>query len=366
MSILATPTISLTEEQRSAVKTLIGKIDEKQIQTLGGYAGTGKSICVRHLAGHFDDWAVVAYTGKAASVLRKRGVLEARTIHSTIYRPIEEDDGTIRYELKRAEDLKVNDRRIGGFLIDEASMVGKSVLADLKSFGLPIIAVGDHGQLPPVGEDAGLMLRPDIRLETVHRNAGPIARFAEHLRNGGNAADWEGENDGSVEIVHKIEDNMLEHTDQILCAFNRTRVSINRRVRRVLFRREGDKPCDGDRVMCLQNRREQGLFNGMQGVISRVDTKKCRFTFTPDDTEDEIDVLYKEDCWNEQKPEMGKVGEPRVPFEFAYCITCHKSQGSEYDNTIVQEQICKDLWDHRRWAYTAASRAKSHLTWVLA
>ena len=50
------------------------------------------------------------------------------------------------------------------------------------------------------------------------------------------------------------------------------------------------------------------------------------------------------------------------PFDYAYCITAHKSQGDEFDSVLVLEQQCKN-WSHKRWAYTAASRAKNKLIW---
>jgi ATP-dependent exoDNAse (exonuclease V) alpha subunit len=47
-----------------------------------------------------------------------------------------------------------------------------------------------------------------------------------------------------------------------------------------------------------------------------------------------------------------------------YAVTCHKAQGDEWNRLLVIEQNGK--WDHARWAYTAASRAKVALDWVVA
>jgi exodeoxyribonuclease-5 len=53
------------------------------------------------------------------------------------------------------------------------------------------------------------------------------------------------------------------------------------------------------------------------------------------------------------------------PFDYAYCITCHKAQGSEWPHVMVDEQYWRDApWEHKRWTYTAASRAKERLTWI--
>ena len=47
-------------------------------------------------------------------------------------------------------------------------------------------------------------------------------------------------------------------------------------------------------------------------------------------------------------------------FDYAYCITCHKSQGSEFDKVLVFNEYMKST-DHKRWLYTAATRAKKKL-----
>ena len=112
--------------------------------------------------------AVVAYTGKAASVLRSKGIDGARTIHSCIYRA-ERKDGKLRFVLREKEEMQ----GIFFFVIDEASMVGSGLFRDLQSFRLPIVAVGDPGQLEPVGAgDLNLMKDCDVVLHQIHRQAG--------------------------------------------------------------------------------------------------------------------------------------------------------------------------------------------------
>ena len=53
-----------------------------------------------------------------------------------------------------------------------------------------------------------------------------------------------------------------------------------------------------------------------------------------------------------------------VPLEFTYgyAITCHKSQGSEWDKVlVVEEKFPFDKEEHARWLYTAATRASEKL-----
>ena len=48
-------------------------------------------------------------------------------------------------------------------------------------------------------------------------------------------------------------------------------------------------------------------------------------------------------------------------FEFAYAVTCHKAQGSEYDNVVVIDE--SHVFENRSaWLYTAVTRAKKKLT----
>src|SRR5215471_1120502 len=59
---------------------------------LFGYAGTGKTTLAKHLAEGVDGEVLfAAFTGKAALVMRRKGCRDASTIHSLIYRPIEEN-----------------------------------------------------------------------------------------------------------------------------------------------------------------------------------------------------------------------------------------------------------------------------------
>ena len=49
--------------------------------------------------------------------------------------------------------------------------------------------------------------------------------------------------------------------------------------------------------------------------------------------------------------------------KYGYAITCHKSQGGEWDNVFVDLHSTKPYTspDYRRWAYTAITRAKKSL-----
>lgn len=346
----------LSEAQAAAVDQLLGGIKRgDSVQRLGGYAGTGKTVVTRSLHKKLGNlYGFCAFTGKAADMMRRKGVSNASTIHSLIYQRID-TGGMPRWGLKRPNEIGVK-----GFVIDEGSMVSGPIFRDLLTFDLPIVIIGDHGQLPPVGEDLGLMKNPDIVLEEIHRNAGPIAFFAEHLRKGGSAWDWRADGE-VVRIVDEI-GNVTDY-DQVICAMNGTKNALNRKAL-IELKREDTKPAIGDRVMVLRNNREIGVFNGQQGLIDRIMGESICFN-----------PFYASKVWfrcdpkawlAEKKPDSAMFGKRTeiVPVDFAWAITAHKSQGDEFDNVAVIEERCR-LWEHSRWAYTAASRAKVKLTWRL-
>jgi hypothetical protein len=88
---------------------------------------------------------------------------------------------------------------------------------------------------------------------------------------------------------------------------------------------------------------------------------KFFFDFVSDGQE-YVKVQYDPDQFGQEKNDFD-FGTSANPFDYAYAITCHKAQGDEWDNVMVYEQKC-DKWEHKRWAYTAASRAKRGLVWI--
>jgi exodeoxyribonuclease-5 len=58
---------------------------------------------------------------------------------------------------------------------------------------------------------------------------------------------------------------------------------------------------------------------------------------------------------------------PRDPFDFGYCLTCHKAQGSEWDSVCLIDQSY--LWRRdgtdKNWLYTGITRAANSVTIVM-
>jgi len=329
----------LTAEQLDAKQEVITRLQDQPFVTLGGYAGTGKTTLIKSLVETLPGAKVMAFTGKAAHVLRKKGV-NASTIHSAIYDLIRDEEGKpVLDENRNLQWIRNENFDAKYIIIDEASMVPEKIFEDIGEYGIPTIFVGDHGQLPPVGDAFNLMVEPDITLETIHRNAGEIARFANFLREDNNPTDWVSE--GSVHIT----DFPTLSSDQVICGFNKTRKEINLGITRTTEFKPGHK------VIVLNNDSRYNVFNGMQGIVDSVE--KYKLTFTCDDKQYSIPFSRK---YPESKsPHSVSIGH-------AYCITCHKAQGDEWDSVTVIEEQC-DFWEAARWNYTAASRARKTLYW---
>lgn len=369
-------TETLTEYQDEAVKNAILHIDDvlpgdnngDLTYKIGGYAGTGKTTIARHIVQDCPGAMVCAFTGKAAYRLRQKGLPQAQTIHRTIYNY---NPGLNKFVLKEKEELD------GYFLIDEGSMISKELWDDIIKFELPVILLGDPGQLEPIGKDPNLMKDPDIVLDHIHRQAAGsgIIQFATNIRKGEHA--WQNpsfygdgaQGDGSVDIIHggrpRIE-NALE-ADIILCGRNATRHRINKWYRELKGYDAKWHFCPGEKIIILKNNMELGIFNGQILTVTEAAQKS--------------EFVYEVDCYDEiagydgLKVFTGYFGQKvnheamrtirgMAVADWAYCITCHKSQGSEWDNVIVIDQQCS-MWSAKRWRYTAITRAARTLKYFV-
>lgn len=374
--------IMLEKPQQDAVE-MIEKWFNKTSRdpfVIAGLAGTGKTTIVKYfidkLAIHPDDVAFVAFTGKAALVLTNMGT-PATTIHKLIYKVVEDKEGNITFE--KADKLPTNLQLI---VVDEASMVSEDVQWDLESFHVPIIYLGDHGQLPPVQGVSKLMLNPDVKLEKIHRQAegNPIIWLAKMARLGAKIP-FKTYAPGVVKIHMKdVTPNILLDVEQILCGKNATRVKLNERVRSCLGRKTASVAVN-DKVICLRNNWQKGYVNGMVGTVAnlkkfdkkdvpekdfwRVPEDQMAMDFRPDYNEDEMlfNIPYDAGVFTKAVPPdmKNKIIEP---FDYAYAITVHKSQGSQYNTGLVIEEYLGDAAFHKKWLYTAVTRFAAGLVLV--
>jgi exodeoxyribonuclease-5 len=368
----------LSDDQARAIDLVLEWLDDPARQTLslGGYAGTGKTTVVRHLMDTIgpEGAAVCAFTGKAASVLQSKGV-EASTMHRLIYeaklRCSECEcpahmEGCPRCKLRDYVELyfqRVDSLGVELVIVDEASMLTDRLVEDLLMYDTKVLFVGDHGQLEPVGTDPGVMQEPDITLEEIHRQAkgSSIIDFAHHLREDGDPLEWQGGDE--VTVCKGLNGVDLSDYDVVLCGFNKTRVAVNKRIRERRGLMRGPQP--GDRLICLRNDYELGIYNGMLVTVAKVRERSRGFIV---DFITETGELYVNVPIDDRYLGTGlksQFGSPGVgQFDYGYCLTTHKFQGSEAERVAVLEQLC-DLWSPTRWRYTAATRASERLDYFV-
>jgi exodeoxyribonuclease-5 len=338
-----------------------------QVFRLFGWAGTGKTT----LAKHFVDASGVgalygAFTGKAALVLRKKGCHGASTLHSLIYKVNEDQDtGKVTYELNPDSALSATSLLV----VDEVSMVDETLGLDALSYGCRVLVLGDPFQLPPVG-GAGFFTaeQPDFMLTEIHRQASdnPIIRMSMDVREGRGLKVGQYGDSAVLRRADVGQDAMrglVMDADQIICGRNQTRRTFNTRMRQ-LHGIKSHSPTPGEKLICLKNNRKKGLLNGGMWTVRSANRPTplgiVRMKVGSMDEADmqDIDVETPIEFFEGTEDKLGWQEKKRIDeFTFGYAITCHKSQGSQWDDVVVFDESAAFRDDAPRWLYTAVTRA---------
>lgn len=272
-------------------------------------------------------------------------------------------------------------------------MLPKPLWDLLLSHKIYVLALGDPGQLPPIGEGNGALDKPHIFLDEIMRQSqeSEIIRLTLAIREGKVLTPYQG---NEVQIINQkdVVSGMYLWADQILAGKNITRRNINHLVRQYKYGVDvPDFPVEDDKLICLRNYwdllNECGdvLVNGSMGYLNNINIsnhpilgKDLIFDFIPDYCINEdydsapfdfvfrkIDADYGLITTGEpfNNNNMRRRFMPPKQFDYGYCITTHKSQGSEYDKVLVFEE-CLRKDEHSKWLYTAATRAKNKLVIV--
>ena len=158
-------------------------------------------------------------------------------------------------------------------VLDEVSMVGEEMANDLLAFGKPILVLGDPGQLPPIhGEGAFTNAAPDVMLDEIHRQAegSAILRLATMARQG--LAIDDGAYDAHVWKMSRrdVSPGQMLKGGQVLCGSNATRRGLNMSMKRAAGFAADLPTGSGEKIICLKNRHDLGLINGMFLTLSDV------------------------------------------------------------------------------------------------
>ena len=392
--------MELTPKQQEGLKIALERHKANEKYTvIAGFAGTGKSTLVKFIIDALDvdqnKVAYATYTGKAAEVLRKKGNPNAMTLHKLLYDSIPRQGGGFIRIPKKMLEYKI-------IVVDEVSMVPKSMIDMLLKHKVYVIFLGDPFQLPQIDkkETHALLDKPHIFLDQVMRQAAEseIIQLTMKIRNG-EQIDFMNGKEVIIAPKASLVTGHLTWADQIICATNASRISLNNQMREILG--YSGLPQDGERMICLRNYWEDfsedgssSLVNGMTGIIKNpfesfrmapmyVKMKNHKMDviqgeFISDDgktfnsvemdksmiTTGEFSLDWRETyALGQLKNKIGNIV-PRE-FTFGYAITCHKSQGSEWDKVLViEERFPFDKKEHARWLYTACTRAAEKLVLV--
>ena len=367
-----------SKQQEGAIKSVIEWLkdsDGKQIFRLFGFAGSGKTTLAKEMASTVIGKVLYAcFTGKAALVLISKGCAGAQTIHSLIYKAVEDPwTGKITFELNLDSPLSTAELLI----IDEVSMVGEDLAKDLLKFGKKILVLGDPAQLPPVkGEGYFINAEPDVMLTEVHRQAAdnPIIRMSMDVRDG---LALKPGSYGDSQVIQRADidrDAMRElvlGADQLLCGLNKTRQSFNARVREI-NKIESGLPVIGDRLVCLRNNREKGLLNGSLWTVKKhqnittLNLSLMDVESIDNSKQAVVGVETPNEFFQGREKELDwKKLRKSDQFTYGYCLTVHKSQGSQWPNVLLFDESRVFREDAAKHLYTGITRAADKVTVVV-
>lgn len=359
--------LTLTDEQHAAVVLLL----TLPVAALQGGAGVGKTTVMKVLATAWEflggDVVMGALAGKAALTLSKGASSSTRPrLAYTIARLI----GMLERQAKQAEDASfkrpatdVDFTSKSLLVVDEAGMLDTPSLHKLLSLmpsGARLLFAGDEGQLPPVG--IGRVFHDVVadgsrvaRLTQVLRQAADsdIPKVASMVRQGQAPVldKWEGQTKGVFMVpigqLESVQRKLrLKGELMVIAARKATVESINvseseePRNTNTATRRLGPLAtvAVGDPVVSTVNRYQDGLFNGLLGVVDSISGPEVAI------------------CWDGERDPRSLPQAAEADIELAYAITCHRAQGSGSQAVVIVVESSRLVT--REWIYTAITRSR--------
>jgi ATP-dependent exoDNAse (exonuclease V) alpha subunit len=397
--------MELTKGQQEALDVIVKRyIEGEKYTVISGPAGSGKSTTIKYAIQKLveecdlnpDDVCYATFTGKAAKVLQQKGNANVSTLHKLLYQAYPQEDGTFFFKPK--------DHLEHSFLvIDECGMLPDSMFKQIMNYPCHVLFLGDENQLPPIDKtsDSHLLDYPHVKLTEIMRQAldSDIIKVATDIRMGVKLKPYRGKD---VQIFHAsdLTTGMLEWADQIITATNKKRIELNNIVRELNGYSPNRLEC-GEKLICVKNEwdtlsfNEVPLINGTILETNRVEeytrfvprnikgqggkpyqiyrvygdedgdafpalNVDKKYLFTGENTLDQ-QTLFK----MRKLPKRMKVYPPKE-FQFGYAISCHKAQGSEWDKVlIIEEKFPFSPDEHKKWLYTAVTRASKKAVIIL-
>lgn len=370
-----------TDEQIGGIETVL----KENVVVIKGLAGTGKSTVVNAMAEVLKDYHIemCCLSAKAAQRLREVTGYDAKTIHRLLGLGV----GT---QIK--EDCEIYADII---ILDEASMVNGTLFLKLIkaiSLGSKLIILGDNGQLTSIGNCSVFndLLQTDkiavVELTKIHRQAQKSAIITKSIdirkqipiveksftghRIMGELQDLElfieKDADPLMEIVkNKFREDMevvrnVMEVQIITPTKSRGRLSakkINEEIQKIYNPSNGDyilgrdkvKIFINDKIINLKNNynskdeddKPRAVYNGSIGTVVKIEKNYCVVNFAG----------------------IGKVVVNKNDYEninLAYAISCHSSQGSQWERVIGAIDMSAYMLLNVEILYTLITRASEH------
>lgn len=376
-----------SEDQERAIEFAKKFFDgQEKYKVIGGVAGSGKSTIIPYIASlrgeiysqqqHTGSVVVCAYTGKAVMNLKRKGITRAMTLHSFLYVTIfVKDPKTGETTVKHIPRDHSFFREVRLLIVDEASMLPKDMFEYISSLPFQTIYIGDHYQLPPVNNKFNIMMKPDFKLDRIHRqNAdNPIIMLADMVRQGKPLALGIF---GSSKVTRTCKKERLKDFDEVITWTNAMKDAVNDIIR------EGkgflkDVPQIDDKMIVRVNNKNRNVYNGQivylmsNPVMTKGGGWKVEFvdelayddpflmTLTDEYTkaiasvhlsQKELEKIRTAPLVMPQSrkdwAELKKKGNYQVHLDWGYAITCHAAQGTSWKNVaVILEDRMKRVMD---------------------
>lgn len=330
------------------------------IKILTGPPGTGKTAVVNGIISEFKrmhkgNIRLAATTGMAAKILSEATGYEAETVNKMLNILPYSNNESINTNSARE---KINAELI---VVDEVSMLGMkltSVLLESVRSGATLLLVGDKDQLFSV--EYGNILQDFIEsgiievfyLDKIMRQQGLICENAKIINSGSNNIK---NGDNFLYYECDTEDKMIEIFEryynkdtQVLCPVKKGNISttsLNRKLqplRSDILYKFGDRTIrQNDKVILTRTNYEAEYVNGDVGYAVSMRAEGLEIKLT------NKNVIVPRGFLSD--------------VDLAYCVTVHKSQGSEYSYVILMLPKSAKCLLVKRLLYTAVTRAKKRV-----
>lgn len=389
--------MQLTNKQQQGLDIALQRWkDGEKYTVISGYAGSGKSTLVKFIVnalGNYDidpeeDIIYACYCGKAVQVLIDKGNKNTVTLHKLLYDAVPLPNGRFLFKPKLPGSLEYKI-----VIVDEISMVSQDFIDLLLSHGIYTIFMGDPGQLNAIkGQGNNLLQSPHVFLDEIQRQAAEsdIIKLSMLIREGRPIRGFKGK-DAMVLPKKELNTGMLLWADQIICATNATRISLNSQVRQL---KGYTQPIEeNEKLICLNNEwdtlsdNENALTNGTIGTLTNVFNTFQEYpkylkvknnkvpliggNFVSNNGDNFGLLLLDRECIITGKPYLDGIQKYRikkvkkyrdtVPYEFtySYVATCWKFQGSSAEKILgIEENFPYDKEEHKKFLYTLVTRAE--------